>query len=111
MDKMVKVTTPAIEVTKVDARAAGATCAGGRPLGDQDGCEDRAAADAVDPAGAAHRGGQGDQGGSRDEPDLPGRAVRLGGPGERQPQPEREQGRCDDEVEDVRAGQQFDADD
>jgi hypothetical protein len=32
MAKMVKVTTPAAEVTNVDARAAGAACDGGRPV-------------------------------------------------------------------------------
>src|ERR1700748_1383315 len=75
MDSRVKVSTPPSEVTKGQARAAGATSAAGRAGPDQDGEQDRAAADPVDAARAAGQGGQADQHGGGD---AAGRAGRLG---------------------------------
>src|ERR1700759_598549 len=91
MDSRVKVSTPPSEVTKVEARAAGAT----------------PPADPVDAAGASGQGGQDDQRGSRDAADGPGRLVRVeaaGGAGGGQPDAEGQQEGGDHQVEDAGAG-------
>jgi hypothetical protein len=53
-ERIRKVITPATEVTKVDARAAGANFAGWPSGADEDRSQDRTAAKAVDPADATH---------------------------------------------------------
>ena len=85
---------------------------GGRAAGaDQDRSQDGAAADAVDAADAADQAGQRDQdrGGNvtrrADGVCLPGR------PGGGELHPERKQDGGHDQIEDLRAGDQFDADD
>src|ERR1700722_4215015 len=78
---------------------------------DQDGCQDRAAADAVDSANAAHRGGQDHQDRDGDQPGRASGILRAGWPGECQPDAERRQYGGDDQVEDAGPGQKFDPDD
>src|SRR4029077_1433778 len=88
---------------------------GGRAAGpDQDGREDRAAADPVNTAGAAGQDGQGDQHGGRDAAGRPGSLVRgvvSGRAGGGQPDAQRQQQGGDQQVEDAGTGDQFDADD
>ena len=93
MDKIVNVITPATEVTNVEARAAGATSAAGRPDPISMRCQDRAAADPVDPADTAHQGRQDDQHRGRDLRGAGGRVAVAGGPGRGQPDAERQQDR------------------
>ena len=110
-DKIVNVITPPAEVTNVAASAAGATTDGLRPDPDQDRCQERAAADPVDPAHAPHYGGQDHQHGGRDQPGGTVRLTGASGPGEHQPDAQRHQDGGDHQVEDARAGDQLDPDD
>ena len=89
----------------------GSDLRGPPPGPDQDRGQDRAAADPVDPPDAAHRGSQDDQHGSRDQPGRAAGIVLGSGPGQGQPDTERDQDGGDHQVEDPRAGQQLDADD
>ena len=72
---------------------------------DQERCQDRAAADAVNPAHAAHCGREGDQDRNWDSPDPVARIVGPGWPGESQPDPERPENGAHDQIEDAGAGQ------
>jgi hypothetical protein len=113
MASAVNVATPATEVVKVAASAAGATSAGGCPAAIRTGerGEDGAAADAVDAVGASDQAGESDQGPDRD---LPGRDRgdrRAWRPADGEPAAHGQQDSGDDEREDARSGEQFDADD
>jgi hypothetical protein len=107
-DKIVKVITPATEVTNVDA-------SGGDfrwlPSGaDQDWCQDRAPADSVDAAGASHRGPHEQQDRSRDQPHPAVGPILASWPGQRQPKAERKQ-HATTKSKTRGPGQQLDADD
>ena len=109
-DKTAKVLTPATDVTNVDASAAGATSRRRAATPDQDRRQDRATADAVDPADAADCRGQHDQHRSGDGPVAVAPLALTGDATGRQPAAERNQDPGDDQVEDSGAGQQLDPD-
>ena len=82
------------------------------PGADQDRRQDRAAADAVDTADAAHGRRQRRSGRDRDQAAPAARVRRADGvAGQGQPDAQREQHRGDHEVEDLRPRQQLDPDD